>query len=210
MSDLTHLLNARQNGDPAAAEELLRLVYDELRKVAASKMAKEAPGHTLQPTALVHEAWLRLVGNAAPRWDGRAHFFAAAAEAMRRILIESARRKRALRHGGTLQRVDLEEAEVVAPSTEDELWAVNDALEKLSAEDPQLAELVKLRFFVGLTNKETAGVLGIAEPTAERWWAFSRAWLREEIRPSKEPRKEGGESKNTTDGTSLKGRPTQR
>jgi len=184
MSDLTHLLNARQNGDPAAAEELLRLVYDELRKVAASKMAKEAPGHTLQPTALVHEAWLRLVGNAAPRW--------------------------ALRHGGTLQRVDLEEAEVVAPSTEDELWAVNDALEKLSAEDPQLAELVKLRFFVGLTNKETAGVLGIAEPTAERWWAFSRAWLREEIRPSKEPRKEGGESKNTTDGTSLKGRPTQR
>src|SRR5436309_449584 len=144
-------------------------------------MAREAPGQTLQPTALVHEAWLRLIGNDNPQWNGRAHFFGAAAEAMRRILIESARRKRAARHGGGVARLDIHEIEVAAPGKDDELLAVSDALEKFASRDKQKAQLVKLRYFVGLTTEEAAEVLGISVPTADRWWNFSRAWLFEEI-----------------------------
>ena len=182
MSDVTRLLDAIQHGDPKAAEELLPLVYEELRKLAAHKMANEAAGHTLQPTALVHEAWLRLGGAAGAQFENRAHFFGAAAEAMRRILIDRARRKRALRHGGGQIRVDIGEADPAIAAKEDELVAVDEALEKLAEEDEGLAKLVKLRFFVGLTNKECAGVLGVSEPTVERRWAFARAWLHREIR----------------------------
>jgi len=187
MSDVTRLLDRAQGGDPKAADELLPLVYEELRKLAAARMARESPGQTLQPTALVHEAWLRLVGKADSagknqRFDGRAHFFAAAAEAMRRILIDNARRKRALRHGGGQGRVDIQEAEIAIAAQDDELLAVNEALEKLAAEDQSLAELVKLRFFVGLTGKEAAEVLGVSEPTVERRWAFARAWLHREVK----------------------------
>jgi len=186
VSDVTHILDRAQQGDPKATEELLPLVYEELRKLAAARMANEAPGQTLQPTALVHEAWLRLVGNdGQAQFANRAHFFAAAAEAMRRILIDNARRKRAARHGGGQERLDVQEIEIAAAAKEDELLAVHDALERLAAEDKQLAELVKLRFFVGLTNKESAGILGVSEPTIERWWAFARAWLYREIRSSR-------------------------
>ena len=142
MSDVTRILEAAQQGDPKAADELLPLVYEELRRLAAHKMANEAAGQTLQPTALVHEAWLRLVGNQNQKWDGRAHFFAAAAEAMRRILIDRARRKRAVRHGGEQQRVDLQEVDLAAPSDDDQLLAVNDALDKLAAQHKEEAELV--------------------------------------------------------------------
>jgi RNA polymerase sigma factor (TIGR02999 family) len=178
MSDVTEILTAIDRGQ-ARADELLPLVYEELRKLAAARMAQESPGQTLQPTALVHEAWLRLVGDTNPKFDGRAHFFAAAAEAMRRILIENARRKRALRHGGGQARVDIHEVEIAA--AEDELLAVHEALDKLSDEDAGLADLVKMRFFVGLTNKEAAEILGVSEPTVERRWAFARAWLYREI-----------------------------
>ena len=178
MSDVTEILTAIDRGQ-ARADELLPLVYEELRKLAAARMAQESPGQTLQPTALVHEAWLRLVRDTNPKFDGRAHFFAAAAEAMRRILIENARRKRALRHGGGQARVDIHEVEIAA--AEDELLAVHEALDKLSAEDAGLADLVKMRFFVGLTNKEAAEILGVSEPTVERRWAFARAWLYREI-----------------------------
>ena len=181
MSDVTRILDRVQQGDPKAADELLPLVYQELRKLAAHRMASEAPGQTLQPTALVHEAWLKLVRKDNPKFDGRAHFFAAAAEAMRRILIDNARRKRAVRHGGGQARVDIEDLDLAATAKDDELLAVHDALEKLAAEDKQMAELVKLRFFVGLTNKEAAEILGVSEPTVERWWAFARAWLYREI-----------------------------
>jgi RNA polymerase sigma factor (TIGR02999 family) len=178
MSDVTEILTAIDRGQ-ARADELLPLVYEELRKLAAARMAQESPGQTLQPTALVHEAWLRLVGDTNPKFDGRAHFFAAAAEAMRRILIENARRKRALRHGGGQARLDIHEVEIAA--AENELLAVHEALDKLSAEDAGLANLVKMRFFVGLTNKEAAEILGVSEPTVERRWAFARAWLYREI-----------------------------
>jgi len=189
VSDVTRILDAAQKGDPNAAEELLPLVYDELRKLAAAKMAQERPNQTLQPTALVHEAWLRLVGKQHPQWNGRAHFFGAAAEAMRRILIENARRKRAARHGGGQERLDLQEIEIACAQEEDEVLAVNDALEKFMVRDKQKAELVKLRYFVGLTTEEAAKVLGISVPTADRWWNFSRAWLFEEIeRGQKEAR----------------------
>src|SRR4030095_12492590 len=154
VSDVTRILERVHEGDPQAAGELLPLVYEELRKLATHKMANEAPGQTLQPTALVHEAWLRLAGPKEQQWQNRAHFFAAGAEAMRRILIDNARRKRALRRGGAQARVDIQEVEIAATAKDDELLAVHDALEKLGAEDKQLAELVKLRFFVGLTNKE--------------------------------------------------------
>jgi RNA polymerase sigma factor (TIGR02999 family) len=160
---------------------LLPLVYDELRKLAAAKMAQERPGQTLQPTALVHEAWLRLIGDENPQWNGRAHFFGAAAEAMRRILIENARRKRAKRHGNGESPLDIAEIEVAAQAKDDELLAVSEALEKFAARDKQKAELVKLRYFVGLTTEESAEVLGISVPTADRWWSFSRAWLFQEI-----------------------------
>jgi RNA polymerase sigma factor (TIGR02999 family) len=177
MSDITHILHVIETGDAKAADELLPLVYEELRKLAAYKMANESPNQTLQPTALVHEAWLRLTGNENVKWDGRAHFFGAAAEAMRRILIDNARRKKAIRHGGNQQRVDIAEMEIAAIVKDDELLAVNDALEKFAAVDKQKAELVKLRYFAGLTVEEAAEVLDISAPTAKRWWAYARAWL---------------------------------
>jgi RNA polymerase sigma factor (TIGR02999 family) len=181
VSDVTRILESIEHGDPKAAEELLPLVYGELRKLAASRMAHEAPNQTLQPTALVHEAWLRLVGNTEPKFENRAHFFAAAAEAMRRILIERARRKKAARHGGDQQRVDLEDVEVAAPGNDDELLAVNEALDKLAAIRVVQAEVVKLRYFVGMTNDEAAEVLGISARTADNYWAHARAWLFREI-----------------------------
>jgi RNA polymerase sigma factor (TIGR02999 family) len=180
MSNITRILQS-MDSDPNTAAALLPLVYDELRKLAAHKMANEAAGHTLQPTALVHEAWLRLAGSEQQTWQNRAHFFAAAAEAMRRILIDNARRKRAIRHGGAQERVDLATVEIAVAVKDDQLLAVHDALEKLAAEDKQMAELVKLRFFIGLTNKEAAEILQVSEPTVERWWAFARAWLYREI-----------------------------
>ncbi|MGD0814426.1 MAG: sigma-70 family RNA polymerase sigma factor [Verrucomicrobiota bacterium] len=182
MNEVTQLLQAIEKGDATSADELLPLVYEELRKLAASRMAREAPGQTLQPTALVHEAWLRLAGGDAPHFNGRAHFFGAAAEAMRRILIDRARRKAARRHGGGQQRVDIDEMEIAAPARDDELLVVNDALDKFAALDARKAELVKLRFFAGLTLEQAAGVLGVSEPTAKRWWAYARAWLFEECK----------------------------
>jgi len=157
------------------------MVYEELRKLATSKMANEAAGHTLQPTALVHEAWLRLVGNDNPRFTGRAHFFAAAAEAMRRILIDRARRKRALRHGGGQLRVDLQQIDLASPDAEDQLLAVNEALDRLASQHPTEAELVKLRYFVGLTVEEAAGLMDISPRTALNYWTHARTWLYHEI-----------------------------
>ena len=186
VSDVTRILEAAQQGDPKAADELLPLVYDELRRLAAHKMANEPPGHTLQPTALVHEAWLRLVGNQSQQWAGRAHFFGAAAEAMRRILIERARRKAAQRHGGGQQRVDLEAVEVSAPTLDDtQLLAVHEALDKLAKQNRLQAEVVKLRYFVGMSVEETAQAMGISVRSAEYYWAHARAWLCQEIRPAK-------------------------
>jgi len=181
VSDVTRILERVQHGDPQAAEELLPLVYDELRRLAAYKMAHEPAGQTLQPTALVHEAWLRLVGNENQKWDGRAHFFAAAAEAMRRILIERARRKRAERHGGSQYRLDVHELEIAAPAKDEEWLTISDALDKFTARDKQKAEFVKLRYFVGFTLEEAAEILGVSVPTASRWWTYSRAWLAQEI-----------------------------
>ena len=182
MSDVTHILNAIEKGDAKAADDLLPLVYGELRKLAAHKMAGEAAYQTLQPTALVHEAWLRLVGSKDQSWENRGHFFGAAAEAMRRILIENARRKRAVRHGGKQQRVDIDKLEIAANTKDEELLAMDDALERFTVFDPQKAELVKLRYFAGLTNDEAAGILGISGPTAKRWWTYARAWLFSQIR----------------------------
>ena len=187
MSGVTLILQRVQQGDPKAAEELLPLVYDELRRLAAHRMANELPGQTLQPTALVHEAWLRLVGNQNQQWEGRAHFFAAAAEAMRRILIDCARRKRAERHGGGQQRVDIGEVNVASPTEDDQLLAVNDALDKLAVEHKVEAELVKLRYFVGMTNDEAAEVLGISPRTAKYYWTHARAWLYREIESACRP-----------------------
>ncbi len=183
MNDVTHILNAIEQGDPKAAGQLLPLVYDELRKLAACKMANEAPGQTLQPTARVHEAWLRLAGGKDETWDSRAHFFGAAAEAMRRILIENARRKKALRHGAGQAPLDLQELEIAAPATDDQMLAIDEALNNLAALDKEKAELVKLRYFAGMTIEEAARVLGISEATAKRWWVYARAWLYAEIRP---------------------------
>ena len=177
MSEVTQVLERAQQGDAKAASELLPLVYQELRRLAAHKMAHESPGQTLQPTALVHEAWLRLTEKEGVQWDGRTHFFGAAAEAMRRILIDRARRKRAIRHGGDQQRVDLEDWDIAAGADDDQLLAINDALEQFSAVDAQKAELVKLRYFVGLTIEEAAEILGISAPTAKRYWTYARAWL---------------------------------
>lgn len=181
MSEVTQVLNAIHQGDPRAAGQLLPLVYEELRKLATCKMANEAPGQTLQPTALVHEAWLRLGGGEDRTWDSRAHFFGAAAEAMRRILIENARRKRALRHGGGQARLDVQELEIASPSPDDQILAIDEALSKFAALDKDKAELVKLRYFAGMTIEEAAGVLGISEATAKRWWAYARAWLYAEV-----------------------------
>jgi RNA polymerase sigma factor (TIGR02999 family) len=182
MSDVTRILESLAKGDPAAADELLPLVYQELRKLAAHKMAGQAPGHTLQPTALVHEAWLRLAGNEPGRFAGRAHFFAAAAEAMRHILIDSARRKLAVRNGGGQVRVDIEKVEIASLADDDELLAVHEVLDKLQVEDPQKAELIKLRYFVGLTFEEAAEVLGISVATAKRHWVYARAFIYEEVK----------------------------
>jgi len=180
-NQVTRVLERVQCGEPSAASELLPLVYDELRRLAAAKMAHERPDQTLQPTALVHEAWLRLVGNEKEKWNGRAHFFGAAAEAMRRILIENARRKAAARHGGGQARLDINQIDIATTAPDDELLAVSDALEKFAANDAQMAELVKLRYFVGLTTEDAAEVLGISVRTAERWWSYSRAWLYQEF-----------------------------
>ena len=177
MSDVTQLLQALDAGDPKAADQLLPLVYEELRKVAAIRMAQEKPGQTLQATALVHEAWLRLVGAEEQRWDSRRHFFAAAAESMRRILVEKARRRLRVRHGGGLERVDLDDVEIPGGVREEQLVAVDEALAELEREDPKKAELVKLRYFVGVTNRETSEALGLSEATVERHWAFAKAWL---------------------------------
>ncbi len=177
MSDVTRILDRVEQGDPKAGEELLPLVYEELRKLAAQKMANEAAGQTLQPTALVHEAWLRLVGDAQPTFENRGHFFSAAAEAMRRILVEKARRKRRLRHGGELQRVDFTDFDVAIAEDDDAVLAVSEALDRLAKLDSVAAELIKLRFFGGLANVEAARVLGLAERTATRTWAYARAWL---------------------------------
>lgn len=182
MSDITQILDAIERGDARAADELLPLVYQELRKLAAHKMSAESPNQTLQPTALVHEAWLRLVGNENKKWNDRTHFFAAAAEAMRCILVDNARRKKALRHGGGQQRVELPEIAASSAAGDEQLLAVHDALGKFAVLDPQKAELVKLRYFVGMTIEEAAEVLGISLATAKRHWAFARAWLAEEIR----------------------------
>jgi RNA polymerase sigma factor (TIGR02999 family) len=182
MNDVIRILKAIQQGDPKAANELLPLVYEELRRLATFKMANESPGQTLQPTALVHEAWLRLTENQDAKWDGRAHFFGAAAEAMRRILIDNARRKRAVRHGGEQERVDILDADIAANAKDDELLGVHEALDKFAAQDKEKAELVKLRYFAGLTIEEAAQVLGISEPTAKRWWTYARAWLYNEIK----------------------------
>ena len=180
-NQVTRVLERVRCGELSAASELLPLVYDELRRLAAAKMARERPDQTLQPTALVHEAWLRLVGNEKQKWNGRAHFFGAAAEAMRRILIENARRKAAARHGGGQARLDINQIEIATTAPDDELLAVSDALEKFAAYDSQMAELVKLRYFVGLTTEDAAQVLGISVRTAERWWSYSRAWLYQEF-----------------------------
>ncbi len=185
MSDVTRILEAAQQGDPTAADQLLPLVYDELRRLAAHKMANEAAGQTLQPTALVHEAWLRLVGNENKKWDGRAHFFGAAAEAMRRILIDRARRKHAARHGGGQQRVEIQEVDLACSNDDDQLLAVSDALDKLAAQHKVEAELVKLRYFVGMTNDEAADVLGISPRTAKYYWTHARAWLFREVQLQK-------------------------
>jgi RNA polymerase sigma factor (TIGR02999 family) len=182
MSDVTRILSAVEQGDPHAAEQLLPLVYEELRKLAAQRLAQENPGQTLQATALVHEAYLRLVDvEQAQHWDSSGHFFAAAAEAMRRILIDNARRRHSQRRGGTAQRHSLEGVEAAAPSSDDEVLAVNEALECLHQLDPPKAELVKLRYFGGLTIPEAARAMGISITTANRYWAYARAWLHEEL-----------------------------
>lgn len=183
MSQITQILQAVDRGDPKAAEELLPLVYEELRKLATVRMANESAGHTLQPTALVHEAWLRLVGNDAPvTFANRAHFFSAAAEAMRRILIERARRKSAGKRGGDWQRIDLDKVEIAADADDDTLLLVNESLEKLAREDANAAQIATLRFFGGLTLEEAAQAMGVTERTANRYWAFARVWLFDEMR----------------------------
>ncbi len=181
MSDATIMCAAIEAGDPHAAEQLLVLVYEELRRLAASKMNQEAPGQTLQPTALVHEAWLRLVGAQAPAFNNREHFFRASAEAMRRILIDRARRKHTRRHGGEYQRVDLDGIDPAAPPADEELLAVNEALARFAIAHPVQADLVKLRYFAGMTNEEVSQVLGVSLSTVKNYWAFSRAWLLNDI-----------------------------
>jgi RNA polymerase sigma factor (TIGR02999 family) len=183
MSDVTRIMSAIEQGDPRAAEELLPLVYDELRRLAAERMAQEKPGQTLQATALVHEAYVRLVDvNQVQHWNSRGHFFAAAAEAMRRILIESARRKQSKKKGGDLVRRDLDAVDLAAPESPQEVLALDEAIAKLTAQDPSAAEVVRLRFFAGLPLPEVAQVLNISTRTADRLWAYARAWLHQELR----------------------------
>lgn len=183
MPDLTVHLNRAASNEAKTADEILPLVYDELRKLAAARLAGESSDHTLQPTALVHEAWIRLGADRQPAWQNRAHFFAAAAEAMRRILIDAARRRQARRHGGGLERVDVADPalQIPAPGRDDELLSVHESLDRLAAEDARKAELVKLRYFAGLTLEEAAEALGVSVPTAKRDWAYARAWLYHDI-----------------------------
>jgi len=182
MDEVTRVLIAIKRGDPNAAAQLLPLVYDELRRLAAQRLAREMPGQTLQATALVHEAYLRLVGGGQSQdWNGRGHFFAAAAEAMRRILVESARRRACVRHGGGWERVDLDATALVAPEAGDDLLALDEALTRLASEDPLCADLVKLRYFAGLTIPQAAELLGVSPRKADFVWSFARAWLRREI-----------------------------
>jgi RNA polymerase sigma factor (TIGR02999 family) len=183
-SEVTRILEALGRGEPHAARQLLPLVYDELRRLARHRLAREAPGQTLNATALVHEAYLRLVGkNPEQPWDGRGHFFAAAAESMRRILVENARRKRRAKHGGDLARQDLEPDRIVAPEVPNELLAVDEALDRLAEVDAAAAKLVELRYFAGLSIPQAADVLGMSPRSADRLWAYARAWLRRELRP---------------------------
>jgi RNA polymerase sigma factor (TIGR02999 family) len=182
MSEVTRILSAIEDGDPQAADQLLPLVYDELRKLAAQKLAHEKPGQTLDATALVHEAYLRLVNvKQEQHWNGRGHFFAAAAESMRRILVERARQKERIRHGGGLRRVELLDAEVAAPADDEQILLLDEALSRLAAARPQAAEVVKLRFFAGLTLEEIAPLLALSPRTARRLWIFARAWLRRDM-----------------------------
>jgi RNA polymerase sigma factor (TIGR02999 family) len=187
MSEVTRVLTELQRDQAQAATELLPLVYDELRRLAAWHLANERPGQTLQATALVHEAYLRLTGKEDPQWKGRRHFFGAAAEAMRRILIENARRKKRLKHGGSLERVDVDEVEIPSPMPDDDLLALDEALDRLAETDPRAAELVKLCFFVGLTQPQAAEQLGLSISTVERTWAFARAWLFREMQSTRNP-----------------------
>jgi len=182
MSHATVLLVAVEQGDPKAADQLLDLVYEELRRLAVYKMAQEVPGQTLQPTALVHEAWLKLVGTGERKFENRAHFFAVAAEAMRRILIDRARRRQTQRHGGQYERVELQETGLAAPAEDEQLLAVDEALEGLSREHPVQAQVVKLRYFGGMTNEEVAQVLTLSVSTVKNYWTFARAWLFDAIR----------------------------
>jgi len=182
MSEATRILQSIDSGDPNAAEELLPLVYNELRRLAASKMARENPGQTLQATALVHEVYIKLIGSENQEWKGSAHFFGAAAEAMRRILIDNARRKQRARHGGGKPKVDLDKVDVAMESDSDTLLLIHEALDALAKEDPLKAELVKLRFFVGMSVSEAGQMLGLSERTIHRHWTFTRAWLYEHIK----------------------------
>lgn len=188
MSDVTRLLDAANRGDAAAAEEVLPLVYEELRKLAASKMAAERPGQTLQPTALVHEAWIRLGADQQPNWKNRDHFFGAAAEAMRRILVDAARRKASRKRGGDWRRTEMEERDMAASMPDEQLIALDEALAELEKLDARGAKLVKLRFFVGLTQEEAAAVVGVSVSTAERIWAFCRTWLFKRIKEPESPK----------------------
>jgi RNA polymerase sigma factor (TIGR02999 family) len=186
VNDITRILEAAWRGDAKAAEELLPLVYNELRRLAAHKMAHEVPGHTLQPTALVHEAWLRLVTpEQQAQFQNRAHFFGAAAEAMRRILVDRAREKKALKRGGNLERVDIDALDLPSPMPDDQMLALDEALDRLATVDTRAADMVKLCFFVGLTQEEAAGELGVSVSTAERIWAFARTWLLREVRKAR-------------------------
>ncbi len=189
MTDVTRILSAIEQGDPHAAEQLLPLVYDELRQLAAQKLAHEKPGQTLQPTALVHEAYLRLVDTEkAQHWDSRGHFFAAAAEGMRRILLNRARDKKRAKRGGERRRVDLDQIEIALDTSDEQLIALDEALTQLAVEDPDAARLVNLRFFAGLTLKDAAALLGLAQRTAERQWAYARAWLYARLRQDAAPK----------------------
>jgi RNA polymerase sigma factor (TIGR02999 family) len=181
MDDITRVVAAVGRGEAGAADQLLPLVYEELRRLAAQKLAREPSGLTLQATALVHEAYLRVAGSADPLWDGRGHFFAAAAEAMRRILVENARRKKAAKHGGGRQRVDSDTVAIATPELDEDLEAIDEALEIFAKRDPIKAELVKLRYFAGLTIEEAADALGISAATAKRYWTYSRAWLYQQV-----------------------------
>ena len=203
MSDFTRILDRAQGGDPKAANELLPLVYEELRKLAAHRMACEAPGQTLQPTALVHEAWLRLIRADGQQFENRGHFFAAAAEAMRRILVENARRKNRLKRGGNQQRVSLDELQLATESDPGTLLSLDEALDKLQRQHPEKAALVKLRFFAGLSLPEAAQALGLSQTTAKRHWTFARAWLYGELADEPQPSTTSNRNEHETTGGDL-------